>query len=198
LLILRPDFLVVADVLTSNDGQDHVFDWMYHNLGDKISSDAANQASEAPAGQGFEYIQDICTGITDGIIRATVSMGEDKAQITVNDEVGSQVLIGTGVGESVLERVPLIYVTRNGQKAFFAVVIEPVSGEGQVKAVRFEKHKTSGYLIRIQLNDEGEELYSYDPDGNARKIEGIETRSKLLCLRREKGEVYKVLADSEL
>ena len=199
LLILRPDFLIVADALEANDGKEHLFDWIYHNLGDKITSDIANQAGEIPKGQGFEYIQDMLIGTTDGIIRAFVNMGDDKVQIIVNDEAGSKVLIGTGVGESVLHRVPLLFVNRSGEKAYFVSVIEPVpsGNQGQVKSIKFEKHKTSGYLIFVELQDGSEELYSYDPDGNTRKVEGMETNSKLFCLRREKGGSYNILSKSK-
>ena len=199
LLILRPGFLAVADVLTATDGKDHTFDWMYHNLGDGISSTAAQQADQAPEGQGFEYLEDVRRGRTDGPIRATVDVGKDRVQVTVNGEANSEVLIGTGVGESVLDRVPLVFVTRRGQAARFAAAIEPVAGDGpeEIEDVAFVDHETSGYVIRIRLRDGGEEVYAYDPKGAARNVEGIETGSKLLCLRREASGEYEVLAEEE-
>ncbi len=198
LLILRPGFLVVADVLEATDGKNHTFDWMYHNRGDAISSDAAHQANDAPEGQGFEYIDGVRTGTTDMTIRATVAIGKDHVEVTVNGESGSDVLLGTGVGESIMDRVPLVFVTRSGQGARFAATIEPVTGEqtAEVEDVVFLDHETSGYLIRIRMRDGGEEVYSYDPDGGTRNVEGVETQSKLLCLRRAANGDYEVLAEA--
>lgn len=197
LLLLRPGFLVVADILTATDGKNHTFDWMYHNLGDKIWSDVAQQAAEPPNGQGFEYLEDVRRGITDESIRATVTLNEDRVEITVNAKAGSEVLVGSGVGESVLDRVPLIFVTRQGQDARFAAVIEPVRSNesSDVVDVAILDHETSGYLIRIKLRDGRDEVYSYDPKGIARNVEGIETYSKLLCLQRENSGQYKILAE---
>jgi hypothetical protein len=200
LLLLRPGFLVLADVLTATDGKDHTFDWMYHNRGDDIQSAIAQQAADPPDGQGFEYIEDARSGTTDEIIRATVALDEDRVEITVNAEAGSEVLVGTGVGESILDRVPLIFVTRRGQKAQFAAVIEPVSGHNTPEVVGIEgievmDHETSGYLIRVRLQNGGEELYSYDPEGAIRNVVGIETGAELLCLNRESSGHYRIMAE---
>lgn len=196
LLILRPGFLVVGDILTSTDGKNHIFDWMYHNRGEKISTDSANQTGEAPDGQGFDYIEDIRTGKADETITATISIGGDQVDVKVNGKANSAVLVGTGVGESVIDRVPLIYVTREGQEAKFAAAIEPIVGdkESEIADVEISDHETSGYLIQIQMKNGAEEIYSYDPAGAARIVKGIETRSKLLCLYRESNGNYKILA----
>jgi hypothetical protein len=198
LLVLRPEFLVVADILTATDGKHHKFDWMYHNRGDRISSDVAHRADEAPEGQGFEYIEEVRRGATDALIRATVFMDEDRVEVTVNGSPGSEVLLGTGVGESIMDRVPLVFVTRGGQEARFAATIEPVVGDrtAQIEDVAFLEHETNGYLIRILMQDGGEEVYAYDPEGTSRNVEGIGTRSKLLCLRREEMGDYRILAEA--
>jgi len=197
LLVLRPEFLVVVDILTATDGKRHKFDWMYHNRGDSISSDVAHRADEAPEGQGFEYIEEVRRGAADALIRATVFIDEDRVEVTVNGNPGSEVLVGTGVGESIMDRVPLMFVTRSGQEARFAATIEPVVGDGtlQIEDVAFLDHETNGYLIRIRMQDGGEEVYAYDPEGITRNVEGVETQSKLLCLRREEMGDYEVLVE---
>jgi len=197
LLVLRPGFLVVADVLTASDGKDHTFDWMYHNLGDKIQSKAAQKAADPPDGQGFEYIENVRRGATDESIKATVAVGENRVEITVNAETGSEVLLGTGVGESILDRVPLVFVTRRGQKATFAAAIEPVNGDepSEIESVEILDHETSGYLIRIRMRDGAEEIYSYDPEGAVRNVAGMETRSKFLCLHWASSGQCRIMAE---
>lgn len=198
LLVLRPGFLVVADILTASDGKSHTFDWLYHNRGESASSPAAVREAAPPSGQGFEYFQKVRRGITDGPIQSTVTLGSNRVNVLVNGESGSEVLVGTGVGESVLDRVPLVAVTREGSTARFAAVIDP-TGKGDaedVERVEIRSHEVSGYLIRIQLRGGGEELYAYDPDGAVRTVAGLNTRSTLLCLRREADQSFQIIVEA--
>lgn len=199
LLVLRPGFLIVADVLTATDGKRHTFDWLYHNRGESVSSPAATSQVGQPKGQGFEYLQNVRQGKAGGPIQSTVAMREDRVNVLVNGEPGTEVLLATGVGESVLDRVPLVCVTREGPGARFAAVIDP-NGKGEaeeVEKVEIQSHETSGYLIRVQLRNGGEELYAYDPAGAARTVAGLNTHSKLLCLRRENNQRFDMTAEAK-
>jgi hypothetical protein len=189
----------VADVLTATDGKRHTFDWLYHNRGEGISSPAAVRENTAPEGQGFEYLKEVRRGETNGPIKATVALGPDQVRISVNGDSESEVLVGTGVGESVLDRVPVLAVTRRGQSARFAAAIELAASDqaGEVASVQIQDEKTGGYLIRVQLRNQGEELYAYDPAGNMRMVAEIQTKSKLLCLRRENEQPFHALAEAK-
>ena len=199
LLVLRPGFLVVADVLTSTDGKPHTFDWLYHNRGEAITCSAATQKAAAPEGQGFEYVNDVRRGKTDEPIRATVVMEAGRVNVLVNGEIGTEVLIGTGVGESVLDRAPLLVATRRGQGARFAAAIDPTTrGQAEeVERVEIQPHQTSGYVICVRLRNDSEELFAYDPTGSRRTVAGVETQSKLLCLRQEAQKPAQVLAEAK-
>ncbi|MBT4501924.1 MAG: hypothetical protein HOC74_29600 [Gemmatimonadetes bacterium] len=198
LLVLRPGFLVVADLLTADDGRDHQFDWLYHNPGEGVDSPQAQQKGEAPDGQGFEYIDDIRTGRSDDSIRATFTSGEDRVAVTLAAHPATDLLTGTGVGESVRDRVPLICASRSGSTGMFAAAIDPTpkSSTEEVEAVEIAEHQTNGYLVYVRLNDGSEERYAYDPDATVRTVDGVETHAKLLCLRREKGGDWEVLAEA--
>ena len=199
LLVLRPSFLLVVDVLTSTDGKSHTFDWFYHNRGESVSSPAAVQETAAPEGLGFEYLQNVRRGQSDGPAEATILRGEDRVRVLINGETATEVLVGTGVGESVLDRVPLVMVTRHGPSARFSAAINPTSGSaaGEVENVDLQDQPPSGYLIRVRLRNGGEELYAYDPAGASRVVAGLETRSTLLCLRRGTNGSYEVLAEAK-
>ncbi|MGB9594785.1 MAG: heparinase II/III domain-containing protein, partial [Candidatus Poribacteria bacterium] len=179
LLILRPSFLIVTDILKATDGKDHIYDWIYHNLGEEISSPVIKESAKSFEGQGFEYISDPKIGTSSGIIRATIKTGEDRVEVIVNAEEGSEVLTGYGVGESILHRVPLILVKRNGKEARFSAVIEPIIAvnNSQIENLTFADDETSGYIITIQLKDGSEEIYAYDPEKKPRVIKGIKTNS---------------------
>jgi len=199
LLLLRPGFLIVADVLEATDGKEHTFDWLYHNLGERVSSPAAAAAGTVPEGQGFEYLQEVRRGGTDGAVHATFALGSGRVEVTLNAEQGTEVLTGTGPGDTVLVRIPLLVVTRHGTKARFAAAIDPTPGDGpgEVEEVTMADHATSGSIIRARLRDGSEEIYAYDPAGKARTVEGMPTRTKLLCLRREKGGPASVMGEAK-
>ena len=198
LLVLRPGFLVVADVLTSTDGKPHTFDWLYHNRGEAITCSAATEQAAAPEGQGFEYVNDLRRGTSDEPIQATVAMDAGRVNVLVNGEMGTGALVGTGVGESVLDRVPLLVATRRGQGARFAAAIDPII-QGQaddVEGVEIQPHQTSGYVIHVRLRNDAEELFAFDPTRSRRTVAGLETRSMLVCLRREAQQPARVLAEA--
>ena len=114
-------------------------------------------------------------------------------------EMEIDALVGTGVGESVLDRVPLVVATRRGQSARFAAAIAPtVRGQAEeVERVEIQPHQTSGYVIRVRLRNDSEELFAYDPAGSRRTVAGVETQSKLLCLRLETQKPARVLAEAK-
>jgi hypothetical protein len=199
LLVLRPGFLIVADVLAGNDGKTHTFDWLYHNRGDAISSPAAVRESTAPAGQGFGYFDQVRRGETNGPIKATVAMQADEVLISLNGEPGSEVITGTGVGESVLDRVPVLVVSRHGRSARFAAAIElaPKRQSGEIAGVEIRDDESGGSLVHVLLRNQGEELYAYNPAGTQRTVGGIRTESKLLCLQRKNGQAYRELAEAK-
>jgi hypothetical protein len=86
-----------------------------------------------------------------------------------------------------------------GFHGHFDAVIYPTKGGGpdEVEGVECLDHPAGGWLIRIRLRDGADELYAYDPSASRRTVEGVETGSKLLCLRREHGKACQVLAETD-
>ena len=190
LLVLRPGYLVVADVLEAGDGREHTFDWLYHNLGEAVASPCATAAGQAPEGQGFEFIQDVRTGSCAGPARATFAVGADRVEVTVDAGGPAEVLVGTGVGESVLDRVPLVHVTTRGPGARFAAAIEPIpaGAEPQVRGVRLDEVEGGGWAVCVDLVDGAREICAWDPEGRLRQVEGVEVEVPLACLRVADGQ----------
>lgn len=108
LLVLRPGFLIVSDVMVGMDGNSHTYDWVYHNRGHRIICNAVSTASEHYPLQGFEYVTDARQGDTDHMIRATFELGELRIALTMNSSRGTKVLTGMGIGESSNDRVPML------------------------------------------------------------------------------------------
>ncbi|MFH1566710.1 MAG: heparinase II/III family protein, partial [Gemmatimonadota bacterium] len=196
LLVLRPGYLVVADVLEAEDGAEHTFDWLYHQRAEAVDSPEAGTRGPAPEGQGFEFIEDAHQGAADATARATFASGADRVEVTVDAGGPCQVLVGTGVGEAVTDRVPLVHVTTQGRRARFAAAIDPTraGSEPEVRGVRLEEVEGGGWAVRVDRGETGVEVFAWDPEGRRRRVEGVETDSRLLCLTGRAGG-YEVLAE---
>ena len=83
----------------------------------------------------------------------------------------------------------------HGKEAKFAAINNPIIGNepSEIEDISLTTHEEGEYLVRIRLRDGGEELYSYDPSGNLRVVEGIETSTKLFCLCRENDGKFRIL-----
>ena len=198
LLVLRPGFLIVADVMVGMDGNSHTYDWVYHNRGHRITCNAVSTASEDSPLRGFEYVTDARQGDTDHMIRAMFEWGQLRIALTMNSSRGTKVLTGMGIGESSNDRVPMLCVTRTGRNALFAAVIDPIPAHanGEVEVIEVRPHETIGYYLHLRLNDGSEEVYSYDPTGRNRNVQGFHTESTLLCLKRTRASIhYSVFAE---
>src|SRR5262249_54276034 len=106
---------------------------------------------------------------------------------------------GTGPGDTVLVRIPLLCVTRHGTRGRFAAAIDPARGDtpGEVQEVTLSDDTTSGYLLRVRLRDGSEEIYTYDPVGKERIVEGMRTGARRLGMRGEGGGRVKVLGEAQ-
>jgi hypothetical protein len=196
LLVLRQDYLLVADVLKSTDGVVRTFDWMYHNLGESITSEQATDQVVAGDGQGFEYLEDCRRGEATGPVEASITHGDHSIRVIVAEDGESGVMIGTGPGESVMHRVPTLFVTREGGAAQFAAAIDAnTNGRLTVKSVVSES-VGGGLVVTVVLTDGGVEMYGYDPSGSERSVAGTTTSARLICLEKDE-DGWVVVGESE-
>ncbi|MBM4036741.1 MAG: alginate lyase family protein, partial [Planctomycetes bacterium] len=125
LLVLTPSYLLVLDELASD--KPRRFDWVYHNRGTGIACEAAKEPAKAPDKfVGMEYVQSIRTGSTDGSIFAEFPGQAITTHLWMAGAPKTEVLIGDGPCASILDRVPMVMITRHGTQATFAAVLEPV------------------------------------------------------------------------
>ena len=97
--------------------------------------EAANGAPGDDAYPGRDYIDNAMAGETNKPIQVRFVDGDVTTCLTMAAQDGTRVLIGDGVGATVLERVPMAIVTRRGRSASFVAVLEPVK-DGQLPGVR--------------------------------------------------------------
>ena len=134
-----PAYLLVVDRLEADE--DRRFDWVYHNRGDRVLCEAAKDAPGDDAFPGWDYIDNTTAGETNSPVQVRFVDSDVTTHLTIAAQDGTGVLIGDGVGATVLERVPMAMVTRRGRIASFVAVLEPVRAghEPLVESVSLEQ-----------------------------------------------------------
>jgi len=176
LLVLGPGCLVVFDRLKGSF--ETRFDWFYHNRGAAARCEPASGPDEgAPPCEGWDYVKDVRAGRTDGPIAAEFADDAVVTRLFMAGAPGTAVRTGTGAGASVLDRVPLVRITREGRAAAFAAVLEPVK-KGEAARIRSISAREEGEGAALTLDtSDGEVRISLSPDHSVRVSRG---GSKLL------------------
>jgi len=137
-LLMTPTYLLVLDRLTSvgranlhaessSIDKPRRFDWVYHSRGTGVVCDIATQPGKlADSYVGQEYVQSIKTGAAEAPIRVQFPGKNVTTHLLLAGAPGTTVATGDGVGASILDRVPMVMVTRQGAEATFLAVLEPV------------------------------------------------------------------------
>jgi oligo-alginate lyase len=167
LLCLTPAYLLVFDDLRAETPRR--FDWLYHNRGSAAECEAvAQQDPRPPAAPGWEYIENVRFGATDGPIRVRFPGDKVSTHLTMAPATGTELRTGDGVGKSVVDRVPLVAVGRRGQHVQFAAVLEPVKQNGtpavgSVTSVKVER-LGDAFLITVDRGDASDTITLGDRD----------------------------------
>jgi len=154
MLYLAPTYLLVVDDLAAE--KEHAFDWTYHNRGTAVRCEAV-QGDAVVADHPhlwWSYLRNKRTGTASGAVRLAF-VGEDvtthlTAAAPTSTDLTS-VLTGDGPCASVLDRVPLVMLTRRGKTAQFACVLEPVAKGKEPAVTTVETGKaTEGIRVAIR------------------------------------------------
>jgi len=164
-LALTPSYLVVMDELVVDGAEPRRFDWVYHNRGEAVSCDAAAKAGKLPAPfQGAEYIRNVKRGRTDGeTIRVEFSGKDVTTHLVMAGEPATEVAVGDGPLGSVMDRVPVVVVTRRGKAARFCAVIEPAKADAKPAVESVELSERGGALTVTVRRAGGTDVLSYTP-----------------------------------
>jgi hypothetical protein len=157
LLCLAPDYLLVFDDLAAEAPRR--FDWIYHNRGPEAQCDAVGtrEPIDEPT-PGWEYVQNVRYGRSDGPVRVRFPDGPVTTDLLIAPGSGTEVRTGDGVGESPLDRVGLVRVTRQGQRAQFAAVLEPVKAPAPSIASLRSEPVRDGVRLTVRRGDAVDEI----------------------------------------
>ena len=162
LLLQTSDYLLIFDDLQAS--QEHRFDWFYHNRGESAECPQIKQVVADPDADyaGMEYVDNVRIGATDDAPRVRFVSGDVTNVLTCDAAAQTELLVGDGVGASVLDRVPLVRLTRRGTSARFAVVLEPVSGSQGVTVRSVTWQEQNGRIDIVVLHDDHRDLATAD------------------------------------
>jgi hypothetical protein len=140
LLVLTETYLLIVDELESQDGNEHVFDWVYHNKGTGVKVNWP--AGEGNLGEhpGYKYLQDVkAWDAKSSMARLEVAGEKVDAHVLMQSEPGDQLFTANGPLKNVDDRVPVMIMRRKGKVVRFVTVIEPVK--------RGEKPQVNGMAL---------------------------------------------------
>jgi hypothetical protein len=157
LLCLTPGYLLIFDDLAAKSPRR--FDWVYHNRGPEAQCDAAGtrEPIDEPT-PGWEYVQNVRYGRSDGLVRVRFPDGPVTTHLLIAPGARTEVRTGEGVGESLLDRVGLVRLTRHGQRAQFAAVLEPVKADAPSIASFRSEPARDGVRLTVRRGDAVDEV----------------------------------------
>jgi oligo-alginate lyase len=158
-MLQTEDYLLVFDDLVSEE--EHRYDWFYHNRGGVAPLDVGQRITDPEDNfVGMEYVQNVSRRrLQNEALRIAFAATGVINVLTLNSAEQTDVLTGDGVGESVLERIPVFRATRYGSTVRFAAVLEPVSVHEPttVKSVSWEEDD-EGILVTVNRGDDHDRL----------------------------------------
>jgi len=150
-LVMTDTYLLIFDALESDTV--HRFDWTYHNRGDKVVCNMARQdVSLEDKYAGGEYIQNCRQGTTADMICVQFEDTDVTTYLTMAAREDTTVTVGSGVGASITDRVPLAMIGGDGRKVHFAAVLEPVltGNKPDVTGIRCTRTDESPTIIVVR------------------------------------------------
>ena len=146
-VIMTPRYIVEITTAIGVDGEEHTFDWVYHNFGQQELSLASKPWSGFTAHDGYQHLtgnqmSEPAEDWQDTFrIRAGGGLVDRGMHLWMLPDVKSdgtrglktQVVSGWGLGPDLKIPVPYVLARRRGQCAQFVALMEPFSKEAVVR-----------------------------------------------------------------
>lgn len=115
----------LSDRFDCSSDAEHTYDWAFHAPG-KLTTSLELAPRAAPLGDasGYQHIDNIAEGRTDGDWWASWDSRTARLTLRVKGEPGTEIFTGTGPGKNPAERVPLLIIRRRAAKTVFDTVHE--------------------------------------------------------------------------
>lgn len=129
-------YLVIADSLESAD--DHLFDWVYHSLGNltvtgaELSPMSREEFGNQP---GYDVPTELRAGKASAEVIATWELGRGRRvmlRIPAPEERFNELISAVAPGNPSMIEMPMVVWRKRGREAQFWAVIEPTEAENRV------------------------------------------------------------------
>ena len=98
---------------------------------------------------------------------------------TTNGETGTEILTGMGIGETKNKKIPLLFLTRRGDSAKFAVALEPREDTtSKIKNVNIVNSEPGVTFLQVHFSNGILETFAYNPKKQKCQIEDIRLATK--------------------
>jgi hypothetical protein len=162
--MIDPNLIVVVDDVRAD--RECTYDLAVH-LDGKWSELPKGEPTETPAGDGYANIGDLTSRRADG----NVTLGTDAALVTLAGGEATEIITGSGVGESTESRVPVAIFRRKAKATRYAWAVSLDGKPVALEHVRPPDTETSivrvkqpdGYLVLLVQPVSGKVRVTKDP-----------------------------------
>jgi hypothetical protein len=138
--MVNPNLIVVVDEISAD--AEHVYDLSVH-LNGKWKGMPEGKPRATPEGDGYAEIADLTTRTSD----EPLSLGTNLASITFAGWTATEILTGTGVGESTQDRVPMAIFRRKAKDTVYVWAIALDETENEIDRIA----SPGGEVIAVEV-----------------------------------------------
>lgn len=140
-IVLMRGYTFLFDTAVS--GSEHAYDWVWHNYGTPETSLAFAPAEAIGTANGYQHIKGLkkCA-VSDGW-QIDFKKGPRNTRLSMAGGE-TELYLGSGIGTTVTEQVPMVIARRTGNSAVYASLIEAYRGTNIVTARMQEIPTASG------------------------------------------------------
>jgi hypothetical protein len=126
--MVNPNLIVVVDEISAD--AEHVYDLAVH-LDGKWDDLPEGKPLAAPEGDGYGEI----AALTTRTAEESVTLGTNLAHISLAEGTSTEILTGTGVGESTQDRVPIAVFRRKAKATHFVWAIALDEAKNEIETI---------------------------------------------------------------
>jgi hypothetical protein len=138
--ILTSEYVLEITTGQSTDGQQHDFDWNYHNYGAQHADGSFAPYADFPKNNGYDNLTENQSGDATAGLHTVFTMDNDRAMNVwmLADGSTTQAITGLGPGPDLRVKVPYVIIRRHTASARFVAVMEPGPTDAKIVSVTNE------------------------------------------------------------
>jgi Heparinase II/III-like protein/Alginate lyase len=132
----------VVDAFTVTDGKaaEHQYDYVLHIDGQLENSSLPLLPKSGKLGEtsGYQLVEQTQRGSAKAPFTLTFTSEGKQLRLWISGQDATEVIVGDGLTNSPDRKMPMLVLRRKASRTRFAIVLEPVSAQNAIRAVRTE------------------------------------------------------------